>query len=63
MITLVSGTNRPGSNTAKVARAYGNVLSAIKEKKTIDDALKSDLNAALKEFQTHYKSMKATAAR
>jgi F-type H+/Na+-transporting ATPase subunit alpha len=40
---------------------YGSVLTAVKEKKTLDDALKSDLNAALKEFQTHFKSMKATA--
>src|SRR5918993_466665 len=40
---------------------HGNVLSAIKEKKTLDDALKNDLNAALKEFQQHFKSMKATA--
>jgi F-type H+/Na+-transporting ATPase subunit alpha len=37
------------------------VLSAIKEKKTLDDALKNDLNAALKEFQEHFKAMKATA--
>lgn len=29
MITLVSGTNRPGSNTAKVARAYSAVLSGL----------------------------------
>ena len=40
---------------------YGSVLGAIKEKKTLDDALKNDLNAALKEFQEHFKSMKATA--
>ena len=40
---------------------YDGVLSAIKEKKTLDDGLKADLNAALKEFQTHFKSMKATA--
>ena len=40
---------------------YGSVLTAIKEKKTLDDALKADLNAALKEFQAHFKSMKATA--
>ena len=40
---------------------YNNVLSGIREKKTIDDALKNDLNAALKEFQSHYKSMQATA--
>ncbi len=29
MITLVSGTNRPGSNTAKVAMAYSAVLSGL----------------------------------
>ncbi len=40
---------------------YGTVLTAVKEKKTLDDALKNDLNAALKEFQTHFKSIKATA--
>ena len=40
---------------------FGNLLSAIKEKKNLDDALKNELNAALKEFQGHYKSMKATA--
>jgi F-type H+-transporting ATPase subunit alpha len=40
---------------------YGSVLSLIKEKKTLDDAIKNDLNAALKEFQQHFKSMKATA--
>jgi F-type H+/Na+-transporting ATPase subunit alpha len=39
---------------------YGSVLSAIKEKKNLDDALKNELNAALTEFQSHYKSMKAT---
>ena len=39
---------------------FGGVLSAIKEKKTLDDALKAELNAALKEFQAHFKSMKAT---
>jgi F-type H+/Na+-transporting ATPase subunit alpha len=40
---------------------FGNVLATIKEKKTLDDALKNDLNAALKEFQDHFKSRKATA--
>jgi F-type H+-transporting ATPase subunit alpha len=40
---------------------FGNVLATIKEKKTLDDAVKNDLNAALKEFQQHFKSMKATA--
>ena len=39
---------------------YGNVLATIKEKKTLDDGLKNELNAALKEFQQHFKSMKAT---
>ena len=39
---------------------FGNLLTAIKEKKTLDDAIKNDLNAALKEFQQHFKSMKAT---
>ena len=38
---------------------FGNLLTAIKEKKTLDDAIKNDLNAALKEFQQHFKSMKA----
>ncbi len=40
---------------------FGTMLTTIKEKKTLDDALKADLNAALKEFQEHFKSMKATA--
>src|SRR5687767_3385596 len=39
---------------------YNSVLSLIKEKKTLDDDLKSKLNAALKEFQEQFKSMKAT---
>jgi F-type H+-transporting ATPase subunit alpha len=40
---------------------YNNVLSSIKEKKSLDDAVKNDLTAALKEFQSHYKSMKGMA--
>src|SRR5687767_3579433 len=40
---------------------FGNVLATIREKKTLDDALKNELNAALKEFQQHFKSMKASA--
>ena len=44
-----------------MATRHNAVLTAIKEKKTLDDALKNDLNAALKEFQEHFKSMKATA--
>ena len=39
---------------------FGNVLATIKEKKTLDDTVKNDLNAALKEFQQHFKSKKAT---
>ena len=40
----------------------GTCLAActVKEKKTLDDALKAELNAALKEFQAHFKTMKAT---
>jgi F-type H+-transporting ATPase subunit alpha len=37
------------------------ILTGIKEKKTLDDAIKADLNSALKEFQTHFKSMKGMA--
>jgi F-type H+-transporting ATPase subunit alpha len=44
-----------------MATRFGNLLNAIKEKKTLDDAIKNDLNAALKEFQQHFKSMKAAA--
>jgi F-type H+-transporting ATPase subunit alpha len=40
---------------------FGNVLQAIKEKKQIDDAIKGSLNAALKEFVEHFKSMKGMA--
>jgi len=40
---------------------FGNLLTAIKEKKTLDDAIKNDLNAALKEFQQHFASMKGMA--
>jgi F-type H+-transporting ATPase subunit alpha len=42
---------------------HGSVLATIKEKKTLDDDVKGKLNAALKEFQEHFKSMRATAAR
>ena len=44
-----------------MATRHNAVLAAIKEKKNLDDALKNDLNAALKEFQQHFKSMKAPA--
>jgi len=44
-----------------MATRHNAVLTAIKEKKNLDDALKNDLNAALKEFQQHFKSMKAPA--
>ena len=40
---------------------FGSVLAAIKEKKTLDDALRADLSAALTEFQQHFKAMRATA--
>jgi F-type H+/Na+-transporting ATPase subunit alpha len=40
---------------------YGTILSMIKDKKTLDDAVKNELNAALKEFQQHFKSMKGMA--
>ena len=40
---------------------FGNVLQQIKEKKTIDDSIKGSLNAALKEFVEHFKSMKGMA--
>jgi len=41
---------------------HGNVLQAIREKKQLDDQLKSDLNAALKEFGAHFITMKGVAA-
>ena len=44
-----------------MAQRFGTVLTAIKEKKTLDDALKAELTNALKEFQAHFKTMKATA--
>ena len=40
---------------------HGTVLSAIKEKKTIDDTIKANLESALKEFVEHFKSMKGLA--
>jgi F-type H+/Na+-transporting ATPase subunit alpha len=40
---------------------HGTILAAIKDKKTLDDAIKNDLNAALKEFQQHFASMKGMA--
>jgi F-type H+/Na+-transporting ATPase subunit alpha len=40
---------------------FGNVLQTIREKKTLDDQLKADLNAALKEFNEHFASMKGLA--
>jgi F-type H+-transporting ATPase subunit alpha len=42
---------------------YGNILQAIREKKTLDDAIKADLNAALKEFGEHFVAMKGTLAK
>ncbi len=40
---------------------HGTVLSAIKEKKAIDDTIKGNLEAALKEFVEHFMSMKGMA--
>jgi F-type H+-transporting ATPase subunit alpha len=40
---------------------FGNVLQAIREKKTLDDQLKTDLSAALKEFNEHFVAMKGLA--
>jgi F-type H+-transporting ATPase subunit alpha len=40
---------------------FGNVLQAIREKKNIDDQLKNDLNAALKEFGSHFAATKGLA--
>src|SRR6478609_2199732 len=40
---------------------FGNLLQTIREKKNIDDQLKNDLNAALKEFGTHFAAMKGMA--
>ena len=46
-----------------MSQRYGTVLAAIKEKKTLDDALKSDLGTALKEFQAHFAATKGSLAR
>ncbi|HWI20953.1 MAG TPA: F0F1 ATP synthase subunit alpha, partial [Vicinamibacterales bacterium] len=40
---------------------HGQVLSSIKEKKSIDDSIKAALEAALKEFVEHFTSMKGMA--
>ena len=40
---------------------FGNVAAAIREKKTLDDAIKNDLNAALKEFVAEFQAMHAGA--
>jgi F-type H+-transporting ATPase subunit alpha len=44
-----------------MATRFGNLLQTIREKKNIDDQLKGELNAALKEFGTHFASMKGIA--
>jgi F-type H+/Na+-transporting ATPase subunit alpha len=41
---------------------HGNVLAAIKDKKQIDDTIKANLEAALKEFVEHFKSMAGARA-
>ena len=40
---------------------FGNVLQGIKDKKQIDDQIKADLTAALKEFNAHFAAMKGMA--
>ena len=40
---------------------FGNVLASIKEKKQIDDSIKGNLEAALKEFVEHFKATKGLA--
>jgi F-type H+-transporting ATPase subunit alpha len=44
-----------------MATRFGNVLQAIREKKTLDDGLKADLSAALKEFNEHFAATKGMA--
>jgi F-type H+-transporting ATPase subunit alpha len=46
-----------------MAQRHGTVLNNIKEKKTLDDALKNDINAALTEFQDHFKTTQGALAR
>ena len=40
---------------------FGNVLQGIKDKKQIDDQIKADLTAALKEFNAHFAATKGMA--
>ena len=42
---------------------HNGLLQAIREKKQLDDALKNDLNAALKEFGTHFEATKGSLAK
>jgi F-type H+-transporting ATPase subunit alpha len=42
---------------------HNGILQAIREKKQLDDALKNDLNAALKEFGTHFEATKGSLAK
>ena len=41
---------------------FGTILTGIKEKKVLDDAMKADLSAALKEFQAHFSSTRHAIA-
>ena len=41
-----------------VENAHPGVLDAIREKKTLDDALKGQMNAALKEFKDQFVAKK-----
>jgi F-type H+-transporting ATPase subunit alpha len=44
-----------------MATRFGNVLATIREKKILDDSIKSQLNAALKEFGDHFASISSTS--
>jgi F-type H+-transporting ATPase subunit alpha len=42
---------------------FGNVLAAIRDKRTLDDQIKSDLTAATKEFNEQFTANRAAGAR
>jgi F0F1-type ATP synthase alpha subunit len=41
---------------------FGNVLQSIREKKNLDDEIRTALTAAVKEFNEQFKSARAAAA-
>ena len=51
----------PGLETATFSDAMPRHWEYLREKKNIDDQLKNDLNAALKEFGTHFAATKGLA--